>query len=462
MRTTPFILVSASLMLAGCFDTDGSKKDVLHHAPFSVENRFFSQDSSKKAFSHPIDNLSDEALDTFVMGRSFFTIPWVEAPSATTARDGLGPLFNANTCIHCHPNNGAGVAVDVNGKMQRSLIIRLSLSSSELNNISQTSIANIPEPTYGTQLSINGNHDTPFEGSVQVSYSEYRGTYPDGTPYSLRKPEYSIDSLRYGALHHNTVIAPRIALALVGLGLIEDIPQEEILAYEDSKDSNGDGISGKANWIYSVESNTSLLGRFTWKASSPSVRFQTANAANNDMGLTSPLFPTKNCTKVQKKCNDAPKGAHEFDLPEHRLRAIAFYLTHLKVPQERPFKQKKEASELFEQLTCNRCHVPSYTTNRGMTIAPYSDFLLHDMGDDLADGFRDFLASGNEWRTPPLWGIGLYKNVSTEANYLHDGRARSIEEAILWHGGEARAAKDAYMNLKKSKRELLINYLGTL
>jgi CxxC motif-containing protein (DUF1111 family) len=463
MQTTNLIPLFASLVLTGCFDTNVSQKGDKRDAINATENAFYSQDTSKKAFSHPVANMNNTEMDTFVMGRSFFTIPWVEAPSATTARDGLGPLFNANTCIHCHPNNGAGVAVDAKGALRRDLIIRLALSSSKnLNNVSQTRMENIPEPTYGTQLSINGNHNTPFEGNVRVNYELSTQNYPDGTPYTLRKPTYTIDTLGYGPLHPDSVISPRIALALVGLGLIEAIPQGAILAHEDINDDNNDGISGKANWVYTLESNSSQLGRFTWKASSPNVRFQSANAASNDMGLTSPLFPKENCTKKQKECHEAPKGMHEFDLPENRLNAIAFYVTHLKTPQPRAFEKKEEASALFEQLTCNRCHVPSYTTTMGMTIAPYSDFLLHDMGEELADGVSDFLASGNEWRTPPLWGIGLYEKVSLEANYLHDGRARSIEEAILWHGGEAKKAKDAFMNLEKSQRELLINYLGTI
>ncbi len=429
----------------------------------SYDRTLFSKDISKQAFSHPMGAMDDAMLDVFVTGRSFFTIPWVEAPSATTARDGLGPLFSANTCINCHPGHGAGVAIDDEGTLRRDLVMRLALSSqNDLDEMSMMSRGSEPEPTYGAQFSINGTHGTSYEGHVEVEYEEKEGSYPDGSSYSLRMSHYTLERLGYGPLHENTAISPRIALALVGLGMLEQIPEEAILAHEDIDDRDGDGISGKANWVYTTESSERQLGRFTWKASSPTVRYQSANAANNDMGLTSPLFPKENCTEAQKACKDADKGHHTFDLPGDRLDAITFYITHLKIPSARDFSDKEEAETLFSTLRCDSCHVSTYTTAMGVEIAPFSDLLLHDMGEGLADGHRDFLASGSEWRTPPLWGIGLYKDVSTEANYLHDGRARSIEEAILWHGGEAEGAKRAFMALGKKKRELLIDYLGTI
>lgn len=427
------------------------------------DSTIYSNDISKKAFSHPVEGMNNEELDLFIVGRSFFTIPWVEAPAATTARDGLGPLFSANTCKSCHPGNGAGVAIDEQDAMRRDLVLRLArFSGSNLNNVSKMKMGFTPDPIYGAQLSVNGTHDTPYEGYSKVSYKEESGVYKDGTPFTLRVPTYSIEQLQYGTLHKETVISPRIALALVGLGAIEKIPQEAILKHEDVEDRDGDGISGKANWVISNQSEEKELGRFTWKASSPSVIFQSASAASNDMGLTSPYFPKENCSEQQTECLEAVKGRHEFDLPQERLEAIAFYLKHLKIPQPRDFERKTEAQSLFNTLTCNRCHVERYTTSDGADIAPYSDFLLHDMGEKLSDGHPDFLATGSEWRTPPLWGIGLYKSVSGEANYLHDGRARSIEEAILWHGGEAENAKEAFMALKKEKRQLLVDYLGTI
>lgn len=437
-------LVILGTLFAGCRDeTPAAGKDTAEAG--------YSKDISKTAFSHPVEGLDDAQTDIFVTGRSFFHVPWVEAPSATTARDGLGPLFSANTCAHCHRGNGAGVAVDAEGRLRRDLVLRLAQHDRQR-----------PDPVYGTQLSMNGTHDTPFEGVPEVRYTERRETYLDGRPYTLRVPVYKIAQLQYGPLHKATAVSPRIALALVGLGAIETIPEAAILAREDISDADGDGISGKANRVFDPDTNRTVVGRFTWKASSPTVRFQSANAASNDMGLTSPLFPKENCTAAQTACLNAPKGRHAFDLPAHRLDAITFYVTHLKIPQPRPFADKAAAQRLFAQLACDRCHTPAYTTSEGRRIAPYSDFLLHDMGPALADGVRDGLADGAEWRTPPLWGIGLYRAVSGEANYLHDGRARSVEEAILWHGGEALGAQRAFMALDARKREMLITFLESL
>jgi len=425
-------------------------------------HNFFTNNKTKDAFSQPISNLSYEEEDKFILGKSFFTIPWVEAPSATTARDGIGPLFSANTCKTCHPNNGAGTALDKQGEMSRSLLLRLSHKNS--NNQKLLNINGFePDSTYGTQLSRNGNHKVPFEGTPKVTYQEIKGTYPDGTKFSLRKPSYSIENLNYGALDKETVIAPRIGSALIGLGLLERISEKDLLAYADENDINNDGISGKANYAYSPELNKTVMGRFTWKASATSVKHQSAAAAHNDMGLSNPLFPLHNCSSKQKAClEEAKKGEHTFDLPQKRLDAIAFYLSNLAIPKAREIKKHKEAQKLFTSLSCIKCHVSNYTTKGGIKIHPYSDLLLHDMGEDLADGRSEFLATAKEWRTAPLWGMGLYKTVSKEANFLHDGRARSIEEAILWHGGEAQKSKDAFMQLSVTKRKKLLLFLETI
>lgn len=439
----------AGVLFLGC--SDSGSKTTQHTDTASESAALYSKDISAKAFSHPVGGMDNAQLDLFVTGRSFFHIPWVQAPAATTARDGLGPLFSANTCVHCHRGNGAGVAVTEAGELRRDLVLRLAQHD-----------RSTPDPVYGTQLSVNGSHNTPYEGHPTVRYTQTKGSYPDGSPYTLRVPTYAVESLQYGPLHAKTSVSPRIALALIGLGQIEAIPASAILAGQDVNDSDHDGISGKANMVYNPDTNRTVPGRFTWKASAPTVRFQSANAASNDMGLTSPLFPQENCMPAQTACLNAPKGRHAFDLPGHRLDAIAFYVTHLKMPAPRAFADKADAAALFERLRCDRCHTPAFVTDEGRTIRPYSDFLLHDMGEALADGVSDGMADGREWRTPPLWGIGLYGTVNREANFLHDGRARSIEEAILWHGGEAAASRSAFMALSASERKLLIDYLGTL
>lgn len=418
-------------------------------------------DTGKCAFCKSKKNMNEDEQDLFFFGKSFYRIPWVEAPSATTARDGLGPLFNANTCMNCHPNNGAGVAVKKDGTMTRSLLLRLSHKTST-NKACLEKCGFEPDSTYGAQLSLNGNHDVPSEGKPKVSYEEVKGKYPDGTTYTLRKPTYTIENLGFGAMDKDTIFAPRIGLALIGLGRLELISDKDLLFHQDINDSNKDGISGKANLVFSPEYNKTVIGKFTWKASASSVKVQSAAAAHNDMSLSNPLFPKENCTKKQKECNESPKGRHKFDLPQNRLDAISYYLENLAVPNQRDPKKHIDGAKLFTSLNCVSCHVDRYQTTEGDTIHPFSDLLLHDMGKELADGRSEFLANGNEWRTPPLWGIGLYETVSGEANYLHDGRARSIEEAILWHGGEAQKSKDAFMALDKKKRQKVLDFLDSI
>jgi len=446
---------TAIIMIAGCSST--ASKDSKDE---SVVAQFTKADSSK-AFTKAYSFKSNEELDMHILGKSFFRIPWVEAPSATTARDGLGPLFSANTCIHCHPNNSNGVVNDTNLNISRSLVMRLSVSN--IKNINNNLIKTngfLPEPTYGGQLSFNGTSDVNYEGGVDVEYTYIGSKYDDGEVYELRKPTFKLTNLQYGPLDKDINIAPHKALSLIGLGAIESISDKDILINEDIDDKNKDGISGKANWVYNPETNSTELGRFTWKGASASVKHQSANAAHNDMGLSNPLYPNHNCTDAQVECQNALKGHHDFDLPMHRLDAITFYLKTLKIPLQRKSANFDKGEKIFNDLGCVKCHVDSFNTSDGVEIKPYSDFLLHDMGEQLSDGHTIFMAEKNEFRTPPLWGLGLYKKASGELNLLHDGRARSIEEAILWHGGEASNSARAFKALEKKDRDYLVEFLN--
>lgn len=448
MKHSSFLFAVLAL-LVGC-----SREEVQQN----ISQEHLTTNTSNKAFSTPV-KLSHEQEDLFILGRSFFTIPWVEAPSATTARDGLGPLFSANTCRNCHPNNSAGALFDKKGEVGRALVLRLSSSNEVDADQTQGFVA---EKTYGGQLSINGTHGTPYEGNVVVTWEYITGQFADKTRYTLAKPSYAITDLQYGALEEGANSAPRLALPLVGLGLLERVSDTEILAYEDIDDKDGDGISGKANRVYSPEHNKTMLGRFAYKATAVDIKHQSANAAHNDMGLSNPLYPYENCTAAQKECLDAPKGAHEFDLPEERLKAITSYLRFMKAPAMRVSESFQEGQEIFQAIGCAKCHREALKTKEGTIIHPYSDLLLHDMGADLADGHRDFLASESEFRTTPLWGLGLREKLTGSLHLLHDGRARSIEEAILWHGGEAARIKDAYRHLSKIQREALLAFLKGL
>lgn len=432
---------------------------------FAVDsnNKYLSSDKNKSLLLSPIANLNDEEYDKFILGRSFFVIPWVEAPSATTARDGLGPLFNANTCVSCHPSNGRGTLLN-DGLVSRSLVVRLSIDANKSIKHKEFLAKKgfVPEPTYGSQLSLNGIHGVDFEGKVKIDFDEVNVNFPDGEKQILLKPKYSLENLNYGPLHKDTNISYRIAPSLNGMGLIGLIPNEAILANEDIEDINKDGISGHANVVYSNITKKMEIGKYTWKASIPFLKEQVAGAASNDMGITTSIFPDENCTEVQKECNDASKR-DAIDLPKERLDAITYYLKHIKTYEAENTEEYKEGFKIFEQISCAKCHISSFDIRENSKISPFSDFLLHDMGEDLSDGRVEFNASEREWRTAPLWGLALHEKINKEKlRLLHDGRARSFQEAILWHGGEAQNSKENYINLPKEKREKLIKFLEEL
>ena len=406
----------------------------------------------------PISSLNNDEIDTFVLGKSFFRTPWVEAPSATTARDGLGPLFSANTCISCHPKNGKGSVYNNKGQISRSLVTRLSISQNR-----DTKIGFTPEPIYGAQLSINAIHGVPYEGKPSRSYIDKAIVLNGGKKVILHQPIYGVTDLQYGDLSKEVILSQRIAPALIGLGLLEQISDEQLLANEDIDDKNRDGISGKANRVYSLETSKIEIGRYNWKANASKIKHQVAGAMSNDMGLTSPLYSAENCTKRQKECLDSPKGRDSFDAPMKRLDAVTFYLKNLKIPKIKQDKEYKNGLSIFKQIACASCHIPTFRLDNGKTIHPFSDLLLHDMGKDLADGRVEFQASGAEFRTPPLWGISNNKQILKErVNFLHDGRAKTVEEAILWHSGEAQDSKNNFINLAPEKQKVLIDFLESL
>lgn len=421
-----------------------------------------STDKNNSLLLKPISQLSDKQYDKFILGKSFFRIPWVEAPSATTARDGLGPLFNANTCASCHPGNGRGNLYNKNGDFSRSLIPKLSIKSnnSKEHKALIEKMGLVPEPSYGNQISINGIHGVNFEAKAGITYEKIQITFPDGEVDTLLKPHYALKQLQYGELHKDSILTFRLAPSLNGIGLLEDISKEDILKNEDEFDKNGDGISGKANYAYSPITKRVELGRFSWKANITSVKHQVADAANNDMGLTTVYYPFDTCTSKQIECKKAPKARDPFDITQERLNAITYYVEKRKTYTAEKTKEYKEGLKIFKQIGCNKCHISSFTTKRGIQISPFTDLLLHDMGEGLADKRSEFKATGTEWRTAPLWGLALHEKINgKKPRLLHDGRARTFQEAILWHQGEAQKIKESYMNLEKSKREKLLKFL---
>ncbi len=443
-----------SLILAATFAAGSELSTTQYHG--------FSKGSD--AFSQKRDGLSDEQLDLFILGKSFFRIPWVEAPSATTARDGLGPLFNANTCTGCHPGNGPAALHKSDASLSRTAVLRLSRPSdgSDTHKALLAKTGFIPDPVYGDQLSFSAVFGIDPEGRAKVHYQKRIVTFPDGEQDTLYRPVVTLRDLRYKAPDQDTVVSLRKSPALVGMGLLEAISDEAIAANADEHDLDGDGISGRINRVYSKQTQSYETGRYTYKASVATLKHQVAGAARNDMSLTSPLYPNENCTPAQQRCNEAPRGIHDFDLPQSRMDAIAFYLANMKVPQPTLSEGGKEGKKLFTRIGCVSCHVDRFDTPLG-SVSPYSDLLLHDMGAGLSDGRREFDATAREWRTAPLWGISLYEAVTgNPPRYLHDGRAKTLQEAILWHGGEATQSKTNYMHLDKKQRQKLLRFLGEL
>lgn len=431
------------------------------------------------AFSQPSANMpfADE-LD-FKVGNGLFRKLWVSSPSSTLASDGLGPLYNARSCQRCHLKDGRGHPPEGPDDNAISMFLRVSIPGGESAKMAEIEdyIATGPDPVYGTQLQDFSLAGHPAEYRLQIDYEEFDIALSDGERASLRRPTYTAADLGYGPLHSQAMLSPRVAPQMIGLGLLEAIPAADILAQTDSEDADGDGISGRANIVWSVEYDQPMLGRFGLKAGAPTVRHQSAGAFAGDIGISNPLFPAAwgECTERQADCRTAPHGDGDDRLNEigqEGLDLVTFYSRNLAVPARRDVgdAQVLRGKALFHGAGCTSCHRPAYVTHRLVDqpeqsfqlIWPYTDMLLHDMGDGLADNRPEARATGREWRTPPLWGIGLTEQVSGHSYFLHDGRARSLLEAVLWHGGEAQTQRDAVIDMPAKDRAALIRFLESL
>lgn len=421
-------------------------------------------DQSDRAFGFSARNLGRRDSLTFAAGRDAFNQPWQIAPGLPDDRDGLGPTFNADSCAACHAGHGRGRVPTEAMDPSPGLVLRLSVPGTDPHGGPR------PEPVYGVQLQDASTGWAPHEGRFRVTYESVEGRYGDGTPYTLQRPVYTVGDLQFGPLAPGTMLSPRLAPPVIGLGLLEAIPAEAVIAAADPDDRDGDGISGRANLVWDQISGTVVLGRFGWKASQPSVVQQTAAALHEDLGVTTPLFPVPNCPVVQVDCARAPLGGTP-EAASPVVERLSFYTRTLAVPLRRPGEARADArgAELFMSAGCGSCHRPVWATGddpvsalRGQTIRPYTDLLLHDLGDGLADGRPEYLATGSEWRTPPLWGLGLAQRVTPGTGFLHDGRARTVAEAILWHGGEAERARERFRTMDASDRDALLAFLASL
>ena len=433
----------------------------------SVEGKFaFGQMGKKLAYQDRID---------FAVGNATFNVNWVTAPGSVRSLDGLGPIMNAISCKSCHFEDGRAAPPPTPQSPLNGLLFRLSIPGKNPHG------GPLPDPIYGGQLQDKAILGVNPEALVSVSYTEQKGTYEDGSTYSLRVPNYKFHSFGYGDLAAGWMHSPRIGQQIIGLGLLEEVAEKTLLEYADESDSNGDGISGRANYVWDIKTQKTVIGRFGWKANEPTIEQQIASAFNGDIGITSKLFPKDHQTPKEKEMignlpdgtnPDAPEGEKN-ELFDVVLADVTTYTQLIAVPGRRSnYKEPNviEGKRIFHQLNCVSCHRPKMKTSntatrkalRNQIIRPYTDLLLHDMGEGLADNRPDFLATGREWRTPPLWGISRIFGVNGHTTLLHDGRARNMEEAILWHGGEAEKSKEAFKKLPKKERDKLLAFLNTL
>ena len=450
--------------------------------------------TGRNAFSFPLANLDDAERTRFAIGNSFFKRNWVEAPASTTARDGLGPHFIARSCAGCHVMDGRGAPPDWRRTLGPepdntvALLFRLSVPGTPAPHDGV-----VPEPTYGDQFNNAGIQGVKAEGTVRIRSTPVHGRFADGTRFVLNKPGYTFTNLGYGPIAKDVMVSPRIAPHMAGLGLIEAIPEAEILANARDQAAAPGPIKGQPNRVWDAFAQQQVIGRFGWKANTGSLAHQSAGAFNGDMGITSSVNGREGCTPVQTDCLAAPHGGgqrsgHDGLMPSSQASAqvpeiddqtlgdVVFYAATLAPAARRQpdDPQVLRGQALFAQAQCAACHRPAYLTGEprfprltshqvvGQRIWPYTDLLLHDMGEGLADGRPAFLASGRQWKTPPLWGVGLFQDVNGHQRLLHDGRANGVLEAVLWHGGEAQGAKDQVLKFSKQDRDALVAFVNSL
>lgn len=415
-------------------------------------------DQGSGAFAQMFSNLPKRLARVHEIGDLQFEQTFVSAPAILNP--GLGPVFNNVSCVSCHIADGRGT-VPANPEMNASMLFRVSLPGEDKHGGPK------PVPGFGTQLQNQGILGTLREAVINIGYEEKTFHFEDGTPYKLRVPSYTVSGV-YTGFPSNALLSPRVAPPVFGLGLLEAVSKEDVLSRADPGDANSDGISGSANFVWNVVKETITLGRFGWKANQPSLLQQVAAAYHGDIGITTSVFPKENGYDQQQY--DGLQD--DYELSDSLLHATAFYIRTLAVPARRNVNEPlvRQGEQLFESTGCVKCHIPTLHTSvnvafppiSNQVIHPYTDMLLHDMGEDLADHRPDFKANGREWRTSPLWGIGLTQTVNGHHTFLHDGRARNIMEAILWHGGEAAASRDEVKALTAVERKALISFVKSL
>nr|WP_274903998.1 di-heme oxidoredictase family protein [Psychrobacter sp. DAB_AL62B] len=450
--------------------------------------------TSSESYSKPSSNITASRKGSFFIGNAFFRQPWVIAPASTDSRDGLGALFNVAACQSCHVKDGRGHAPMTSDDDADSLLIRLAMpatTAAQRQQLQDSLIEKVVHPMYGGQLQDRGVQGVPAEARIAVQWTDKSVTFADGYVETLRAPIFNLTNPGYGPFDGELMVSPRIALPMIGLGLLEQIPDADIKKQVASNHKNSSDIKGKFNLVMDPQTSKVALGRFGWKAGQTKLLTQNQSAFNEDMGLTSNIRPKESCMPTQTACMNAATGADEqgngkqpVEVNDEVAKFVEFYTRNLAVPHRRNADDKLvlAGKKHFYDMGCQSCHTPRYQLPKtdddhieqhGQVIYPYTDLLLHDLGDDLADRTIagklppkdlqvEFLANSYEWRTPALWGIGLAQTVDPQATFLHDGRARTLMEAVLWHGGEAKKQQQKVLKLDKQGRAELNAFLQSL
>ncbi len=492
MKLVPFICFSLTAhLLVGCSSDKAAEEPAIEHL---AGGEATSLNSDVQDFSAHSQNLiSPNRVERFNKGNQFFEQPWQVAGQEPLNQNGLGPLFNNNACQNCHVRDGRGQAPDGVEIGFDTLLFRTSksvYSYDEQVQMENGELTNVPDQSFGGQLQHQAIESVDHEVNFDVVYTSRIVEFSDGYTVTLRQPIWHFDEVPNDYLiNDDTVFSARVAPSMIGLGLLQLIDESDIQKLADENDANGDGISGRINLVWSHIEEKPVLGRFGWKASLPNLTEQAAAAFHQDMGLTNRFHRQESCLSHQMTCTYAASGTNEtaddidYEVGDEVLADVAFYSHHLAVPvRARAYDENvQNGKAIFNQIGCQNCHVAQFTTGESdehpelskQVIFPYTDLLLHDMGPDLADFSRhngpapaqaltDFRATTHEWRTPPLWGIGRAKQVNPDVTFLHDGRATTIMEAILWHGGEAEQSKQRVLSLTATEREQLMAFLNDL
>lgn len=404
------------------------------------------------AYQQPLSNVAPQDLAAFREGAGIFRQAWLAGPSKDTPRfTGLGPLFNRRSCIACHIGNGRGEPPTDSSDNMRSILIRISLPGTDPHGAPK------PHAVYGDQIQTDAVIGHVREAAASFRWHETAVKLGDGTAVTLRRPEIIVRAPNYGPLPADIEISARISPVVFGLGLLESLPVATLDAM--AREAKPDGVKGRVNMVWDIAQKKVVPGRFGLKANQPNLKQQIAAALAGDMGITSSMILAQECPPAAADC---AKRRTTPEISDADFDALVRYVADLAPPPRRAMNDVAARGEkVFREIGCTACHRETLAAD-GRAIAPFTDLFLHDMGDGLADNRSDFLATGREWRTAPLWGIGLATVVNEDATFLHDGRARTLTEAILWHGGEAQTARDRFAKLSRDLRDALTAFLETL